>query len=576
MKRLQTYLVTKARHARWQRKGRIRRGMAGRTGWGLAALAASLLAIGMLWLGWQYARVTTDLPAIADIPAQLNAQSATFTQPTRLVDRSGTVVVKDLAVSGVQRKYMRISGLGSKISSDFVDAIVAVVEPGFWKSSGMDFSSWEPEEHKTIAQLLVYHMLLEQEPASLQRAIREKLLAGQVVSTYGREQVLEWYLNSLDFGQLAYGVEAGAQLYFGVSSAELSLPQSAMLAGIAVAPALNPWDSPAGAHTVQVEALKALAIQKIITTDILKAALTADVSVTKRPASIDLKLDPFADRVVAQLEPILGRERVERGGLTIQTTLDSGLQQNMECALQAQLQSLEGNAQAVVDATRTCEAARLLPLLPPGDVLPGGDLSAAVMVSDPTTGQVLALTGEMDSGGETQPIQSHAGGTIFTPFVYLNAFSQGLSPASLVWDAPAEGDLTQAVNLNDEYHGPVRMRIALANDYLQPLIPVLRQTGWYSLTRLANSFGLNIQDSSTLTNLLDQPVSMPELATAYNILAAAGTRYGAAGQNGDLPQPNYVLKVWDENGRVIYDGNQPEIRRGHLQSTRLRAQFHLE
>lgn len=558
MKRLQTYLVTKARHARWQRKGRIRRGISGRAAWGVAALVASLLALGMIWLGWQYVQITRDLPAISDIPGQLNAQSATFTQPTRLVDRSGTVVVKDLSVSGVQRKYMRISGLGSKISPDFVNAMVAVVEPGFWSSSGMNLRNWDRESHSTIAERLVFHMLLEQEPASFERTLREKLLAGQVVSTYGREQVLEWYLNSLDFGHLAYGVEAGAQLYFGVSADNLSLPQAALLAGVAAAPALNPWDSPAGARTVQVEALKAMALQHVITTDILRTALTAKTEFTSPTETASSNLDPFAEKVVAQLEHIIGRERVERGGLLIQTSLDSSLQKNLECAIQTQLQSLEGNSQAVLNAARSCDAARLLPLLPPGDSPARGELAAAAIVTDPASGQVLAFTGEIDSSGSGQSLQSHAGGTIFTPFIYLNAFSQGLSPATLVWDAPVEGNTSEPVNLDGQFHGPMRMRIALANDYLQPLVSVLRQTGWYSLTRLTNGFGLNVQDSDTLQELLDQPVSIGELATAYNIFAASGARYGRVTQDGALPDLDTVLKVWDENGKVIYDGGQPD------------------
>lgn len=558
MKRLQTYLVTKARHARWQRKGKIRRGISGRAAWGMAALLASVLALGMIWLGWQYVQITTDLPAISDIPAQLNAQSATFTQPTRLVDRSGTVVVKDLSVSGVQRKYMRISGLGSKISDDFVDAMVAVVEPGYWYSSGMDLRNWNPEEHSTIAERLVFHMLLEQEPVSFERMLREKLLAGQVVSTYGREQVLEWYLNSLDFGHLAYGVEAGAQLYFGVSAEKLTLPQSALLAGVAVAPALNPWDSPAGARTVQVEALKALAVQKVISTEQLREALTGQTEFTRPTISASSNLDPFAEKVVAQLEHIVGRERVERGGLIIQTSLDAELQKNLECAIQTQLQSLEGDSQTVLAAARTCDAARLLPLLPPGDAPARGELAASAIITDPATGQVLAFTGEFNSSGTAQANQSHAGGTIFTPFVYLNAFSQGLSPATLVWDAPVEGDTTEPVNLDGKFHGPMRMRIALANDYLQPLVSVLRQTGWYSLNRLTSNFGLNVQDSSTLSYLLEQPVSTVELATAYDIFAASGLRQGRVTQDGALPDLDTVLKVWDENGKVLFDGGQPD------------------
>lgn len=558
MKSLQAYLVTKARQERWQRKKRMRKENERRAGWSVVALLVSLICIGAIYLGWQYSQWTANLPAVSQIPAQLNARSATFTQPTRLVDRSGTVVVKDLSIPGIQRKYMQVAGLGSHISPDFVSALIALEEPGFWQSNGMDWSNFDPEEHGTIAQRLVYQILLKQEPPSFQRALREKLLAGQVVSTYGREQVLEWYINSLDFGHLAYGVEAGARLYLDKSSANLTLPEAALLAGVAIAPALNPWDSPAGARALEVEALKTLALQGKISTDTLQAALTTGVEVTPSQGNIPQSTDPFADQVMAELDQIIGRERVERGGLTVQTTLDSSLQDNLECAVKTQLQSIEGNQESMLAATRQCEAARLLPLLPPGDSLAPGTLESAVLVSDPSTGQVLAMTGEITSNGTATDLEPHPGGTILTPFVYLTAFSQGLSPASMVWDAPEDGSTVTPISLDGTYHGPVRMRIALANDYLQPVADILNQVGRNSFNRLTTSMGLNISSGETTAALLNQPVTLLELATAYDTLAADGVRHGIKLSSDSLPAMNFVLKVWDENGAVLYDAGQPE------------------
>lgn len=560
MKRINTYLVTKARRQRLNRTRQIRRGMENKAGWGLAALLACVFSLAIIWVGWQFSQLTTNLPSIEQIPAQLNAQSATFTQPTRLIDRTGTRVIKDLSLPGIQRKYMRMEGLGTTISKDFVDSVVALVEPGYWSSPGINLTNFNPDEHPTIAQQLVYHMLLSYEPATLQRTLREKLLAAQILSTYGHDQVLEWYINSLDFGHLVYGVEAGAQLYFGKSAEILNLPEAAMLAGVAVAPALNPWDSPAGARALQIEALKALALQGKITKEILKVALETNTTATTKQDLIINGSNTFSDQVVSQLETIIGRERVERGGLTIQTTMDAALQQNLECAIQVQLESLEGDQQAVLNASGDCHAARLLPLLPPGDATTPGSIAASAIVTDPTTGQVLALTGEITTRESTAIINTHPAGTIVSPFVYLNGFSQGLSPASLVWDAPSttgQAD-SEMVNLDGTFHGPVRIRIAMANDYLQPLGSVLGQTGFYSLTRLTSSMGLNIPSGTSTQNLLDAPVSILELARAYNILAAEGTRYGKITNGNNLPDPYYVLKVWDENDTLIYDAGEPD------------------
>ncbi len=560
MKRLNTYLVTKARRIRRDRTRTIRRSINAKAGWGLAALLACCFALTILVAGWQYAGLTEDLPSIEQIPAQLNAQSATFTQPTRLLDRTGSQVIKDLSLPGIQRKYMRISGLGATTSMDFTNAVIALTEPNFRASSGVDLTSLNPDEHGTIAQQLVFHMLLSYEPATIQRALRERILAAQVISTYGHDRVLEWYINSLDFGHLAYGVEAGAQLYFNKSSDQLSLPEAAMLAGVGVAPALNPWDSPAGARAVQVEGLKALALQKFITPDILKVALEVEVKTTTNKNKTVYGNETFTGLVISELESILGRERVERGGLTIQTTMDFTLQQNLVCVIQVQLQSLEGDQQTVLDSSRECQAAHLLPLLPPGDTTSAGAIAASAVVSDPTTGQILAITGEINSKSELSTVNSHPAGTVINPFVYLTGFSQGLSPASLVWDAPSSSGLnsTEMVNFDGVYHGPVRIRIALANDYLLPLAKVLQQTGWYSLKRQTSSLGLNIPEGSDVADILDAPVNILELASAYNTLAAEGIRYGQTASDQNLPTPYFVLKVWDENDNLIYDSGNPD------------------
>jgi membrane peptidoglycan carboxypeptidase len=553
--KLDAYLLTKARRQRQSRLQTVRTVIWGRVGWGAAAFLAILLSAAVLWGGWQYSQLTSDLPSIENIPKQLNAQSATFTQPTRLIDRSGTQLVKELSVPGIQRKFMRIEGIGDKVSQDFVDAFIAILEPNYRRSSGVNFSDFNPDDHPTIAQKLAYHMLLAQEPAGLRRALREKLLAAQIISQYGRDQVLEWYINSLDFGNMAYGVEAGAQLYFGKSSSALSLPEAAMLAGVAAAPALNPWDSPAGAKALQIESLRAMAVQGKITTDIFKAAIGSNPVITSRPDLSVSGSEVFSREVIDELDKVIGRERVERGGLTIQTTLDFALQQNLECTIQTQLESLEGNQQFVASATRSCPASRLLPLLPPGDALTAGSVTASAIVMDPTNGQILAMTGEMDSA-RTQPVEgNHPAGTLITPFVYLNGFSQGLSPANLVWDVAASSDAS--ANLDGKSHGPVRIRIAMDNDYLIPAFSILKQTGWDSFTRLTSSLGLTVLPLNGTQTILDEPASLRGMAGAYSILAAGGMKYGNAIGGTSEPGQNFVLNVWDENGKKIYSAGEP-------------------
>ena len=90
--------------------------------------------------------------------------------------------------------------------------------------------------------------MLWQEEASTRRAVRMRLLAWQMTSRYGREKVLEWYLNSASFGRRMTGAESAARVYFGKSSAEFNEAEVALLAGLSTAPALNPHDSPQAAE----------------------------------------------------------------------------------------------------------------------------------------------------------------------------------------------------------------------------------------------------------------------------------------------------------------------------------------
>ena len=129
---------------------------------------------------------------------------------------------------------------------------------------------------------------------------------------------------------------------------------------------------------------------------------------------------------------------------------------------------LQGSPAMPVD----CEAARLLPSLP-SDLLAPEPIASAV-VTDPRSGQVLAIIGESFRGQETALLAEHNAGSLLTPFVYLTGFTRGLSPASLVWDIPTAASIQ---NPDELFHGPVRLRLALANDYFAPAAQVLDQMG---------------------------------------------------------------------------------------------------
>jgi len=393
---------------------------------------------------------------------------------------------------------------------------------------------------------LVSDLLLWNEPPTLQRAFRERLLAAQITSEYGRSQVIEWYLNSADYGNYAYGAESAAQLYFGKTASELTPAESAILAAVSQAPGLNPMDAPQaalqrGRETIHI--MQALGFLSEEEANLALAELPVFTSVPEEKSEIS---PAFLNLVFQHLDSQFDRARIERGGLTITTSLDYDLQVQASCAMAVYMVRLQGSPSIPAD----CEASRLLPSLP-ADLL-AHEPAASAVVTDPRNGQVLAVVGESFRGQETALLAEHNAGSLLTPFIYLTGFTRGLSPASLVWDIPTAAEFQ---NPDDTYHGPIRLRLALANDYLVPAAQVLDQMGLENVIRTTSSFGLNLEPASVpLTDSV--PLSLLQLSGAYGTLATGGVKYG---QGSEL-SPVTVLHVETADHAVWLDASVPSAQ----------------
>jgi membrane carboxypeptidase/penicillin-binding protein len=499
----------------------------------------------------------------------LDPQNGLLLQPTRLYDRTGQHLLATLAPDEAARQYLFLDPQASPhLPQSLADATIALADPNFWNQPGYVIEGWNnPESHPTLAQQLVADLLLWDEPPSTRRAIRERILAAQITARYGREQVLEWYLNSANYGHYAYGVEAAARLYFGKSAAELDLSESALLAAVSQAPALNPIDAPQAAEGRRLETLHTMLEMEMIAE--MPSPFLPSPPVVDGGRGTGGEGGALTDLVLSQLGEHFSRQRLERGGLAIITTLDYDLQLQVSCAVQAQLARLAGESTEILAADgSSCEAARLLPALPPGLSL--AEASASALVLDPRTGQVLAAVGEMRNGEGSSYLASHPAGTLLTPFIYLTGFTRGLNPASLAWDIPGSSpnlDGTYHGRVLGDHHGPLRLRIALANDYLPPAAQVLAQMGDENVRRILQSFGLSLPAQARLLED-DVPLSMLDLAGAYGILANQGTSVGQpltmvarfkATTNGGL-RPVAVLEVLGVDHSLWADFNAPETQ----------------
>ncbi len=523
-----------------------------RFGWAFATVTAVTLALGLIALAITYTSLTRDLPSLETIPTLLTPPNGQLLQPTRVYDRFGQTLLYTIQNPAAQKaKYLPLNDLPQFIQNATLASALKIDHSPF------------TIDNSPFSQALVSSLLLFSEPPSPRRDFRLSLLAAQLERAYGEDQILEWYLNSTAYGHLAYGIDAASWTYFGKSATALTLPEVVLLAAVAQAPDLNPFDTPELALERRQTVLQTLLAQGLISEDDAQTALAAPLGTRPAPVEDPSRDTAFLELVFQELDPKISRTRLEQGGLTIITTLDADLQTQTACALTTQLARL-ANQEAPAD----CETARLLPTVSLDPTLDLTGLSTQAVILNPRTGQILALTGLSDAGFPGQ-LTPHAPGTLLTPYVYLTAFTRGFSPASLVWDIPANIPLTFAQNPNPDgqFHGPQRMRLALANDYLVPTLALLRELGpenvWKTATQLGlPSLAVPAGEAALSLPLEGGSLTLLEAAQAYGVFSSQGLLFGYAqtDETGAPLLPTALLRVEDLTGKIWYETPSPEAR----------------
>jgi membrane peptidoglycan carboxypeptidase len=525
-------------------QGRLTRGTVG-----LGLLLAVILGGLILGGAFTYASVTADLPSLDLLPQLLDPLNGSLLQPTRVYDRSGAHLLTALAPAqqAAPRSYAPLEPTAPEhIPDTLIRATLALSDPGFRTHPGYLLAGlFSPDDHPTLAQKLAVDLLLWDEAPGLRRALRERILAAQITSHFGRDQVLEWYLNSASYGRFAYGADNASRLYFGKPVTQLNLAEAALLAAVNESPAINPLDAPQAAVQRGLEALNTIQARGLATAEETQVARFFPLSFQPAPAQSN-SAPAFTALALSQLESRFNRARVERGGMVVLTTLDFELQQRAACAVQTQLAHLNGAT------PQPCQGAESLPPLPPGQNAPEAAASAAVL--DPRSGQVLALVGDSKPGTESAFLTPHRPGTLLTPFVYLAGFTRGLSPATLTWDIPPAG--TAAPDTNFTYHGPLRLRQAFANDYPLPAAQVFDQMGAALVQQTMTPFGLSVPaDSFKELVETENRYSVIQIAQSYGVFAAQGALIGQTSADGLIPSS--LLAVKGADGRPYADWSVP-------------------
>ena len=440
---------------------------------------------------------------------------------SRLYDRTGEHLLYEVIDPlGGDRIWAELPDIPLRLRQ----ATIAIEDKTFYENPGYDLegilralwsnlTSSEIQGGSSITQQLVKNVLIEPEErtqVTFERKIKELILAIRISEEYSKDQILEWYLNTNFYGNLAYGVEAGAQVYFGKSVGELSLAESAMLAAIPQSPGLNPIDNFDLAKERQRVVLDAMVQAGYISQEEADIAFETPLEIKPPEQRFNLLAPHFSIAARKQVEDIVGADRMYReGGLVIYTTLDYDLFLQVECAARSHVARLAGgDPSTVVPASddSDCTAAQYLPALPVGDQGVDHQVSnASAVVINPLTGEVLAMLGSLDyydeaiDGNFNVALAARQPGSAIKPFTYVTAFEQGYTPATMTLDVRTAFDQGSnqpyvPENFDRQYHGPQSIRSALANSYNVPAVEVLDWVGIDNVIRIAHAMGINTLD----------------------------------------------------------------------------------
>ena len=421
----------------------------------------------------------------------------------------------------------------NEIAPVMKQAIVAVEDQRFWEHRGVDFRGilravWADVRNQkvvqggsTITQQFVKNTYTKRE-RTFSRKLKEAALAWQLEQRWSKDRILTAYLNTIYFGNGAYGIEMAARVYFHRHASELTLPQAALLAGLPASPgAYDPVENAARARLRRATVLNLMVQQGLITR---KDAIEANQVALPGPKEVRLPAGKsrqpyFAEYVKQQLVPYYGSGTVLGGGLKIYTSIDLGLQRAAEDAIRQWLPNRE-------------------------------DPAASLVAIDPRDGRVLAMVGgrnfhksqfNLAVQGERQA------GSAFKPFVLATALSQGISPQTSFTSKPAVinlGDKLWAVhNYENSYLGTINLYDATTFSDNAVYAQLTAQVGPKNVARMASRLGItsHLNDYFAI-GLGVNAVNPLEMARAFATFANGGRRVDGALLGN---QPRAILRVVD-------------------------------
>ncbi len=478
---------------------------------------------------------------VATIPIPNDLMAAAPAESTRILDRNGRLLAEIPA--GGYHDSVAITAMPPAL----IDATLAAEDISFFSNPGVDPGGivralFLDVQHmggqlyggSTLTQQLVRNLLLtpdERRSTSVTRKIHEAALAIRLTRLLPKSTILALYLNNVYYGNLAYGVDAASEIYFGRPVNTLDLAQAALLAGLPRAPSLyDPLRHLEAAKSRQHQILHLMIAHGLISASEEHQAMT-EALIFVSGVNKTGEAPHFIAYVLDVLEGVLGTERVRQGGLTVRTSLDLDLQHQAERIVARRVAALaDHNAH-----------------------------NGALVAIDPRTGEVLALVGSAAwhnariSGEVDVALSQRQPGSAIKPFTYVAAFQDGLSPATVIADVPRsfptkEGTGYTPQNYDLQFHGMVSLRVALASSLNVPSVALLQRVGLAHMLGVAHAMGITTMNDAgryglSLT-LGGGEVRLFDLTSAYGVLATGGVRH----------PPLVLLDVRDATGHELLEG----------------------
>lgn len=419
--------------------------------------------------------------------------------------------------------------------SSLVDSLVATEDRRFYQHFGIDpvgllRATWVNirsrglhEGGSTLTQQLAKNVFLTNE-RSVERKVKEALLALKLEHQLTKEEILEIYLNNIYFGEGAYGVGAASQIYFGVKPSELRTDQAALLAGLPQAPSrYNPYDNPELAVKRRNEVLWNLVeVGKITKTQFERyKARPLYLNPVGRKLAVSDKAPFFNRYVMKQVQDLMGIDEQVfwQQGLKVYTTLD----------VDGQQAAASGLYQRMLAAGRS------------------GSQQQAALVSLDNQGRILAYVGGKDFAQSQYDVVSLAqrqAGSSFKVFVYTTAISQGMRPQTVYNDAPFKIDNWEPKNYDRGHRGLMTLAKALTISNNVVASKVARDVGIENVINTAHMMGLTSRFESLPSVALGSGnVNLLEMTGAYSVLC----------NEGYYIEPYAIEKITDKNGQVLYE-----------------------